>query len=321
MTPQGRILITGASGMVGRSLVRRLTDQGFKNLLTPSSQELNLLAQDAATKFLNVHQPKFIFHLAGRIGGIKANISRPVEFLFENTMINMNLIRAAYDCGIEKFLNVASSCIYPRQCPQPMHEEHLLSGKLEPTNEGYAISKIAGIKLCEYFNNQYKTNFISLIPCNLYGINDHFEPENSHVISALVYKMHLAKEANSPTVEIWGTGVSRREFLFVDDFSDAMIFFMKNWAAPKTMPYINIGLGEDITIRDLALLIKKTVGFNGELTFNASAPDGMPKKLLDVSRASELGWKAKTSLADGLQKTYQWYQKSILTNPTAGARP
>ena len=308
MNTQDCILITGASGMVGRSLVKLLRSQGYEKILSPTSKELDLRAQTDTFKYIQEQRPKFIFHLAGHIGGIKASITRPVEFMYENIIMGMNVIKAAHATGTEKLLFVGSSCIYPRECEQPMKEAHLLSGTLEPTNEGYSIAKIAGIKLCEYFNHQYKTNFISLIPCNLYGYYDHFEPENSHVISALIYKMHKAKSKKSPQVEVWGTGVSRREFLFVDDFSDAMVFFMNQWDAPQTQPYVNIGLGHDISIRDLALLIQDVVGYHGDIQFNSSAPDGMPKKLLDVSKAKNAGWSPKIDLREGLEKTYKWYK-------------
>ncbi len=309
-----RILVTGASGMVGRSLVKTLNQNGYTNLLTPSSEELDSREQKEVFNYFLDKKPSFIFHLAGHIGGIKANITRPVEFMYENMIMGMNVIKAAQEYGAERLLFVGSSCIYPRECPQPMQEEHLLTGTLEPTNEGYAIAKIAGIKLCEYLNAQFKTNFISLIPCNLYGFHDHFETENSHVVSALIYKMHVAKQQNASSVEVWGSGQTRREFLFVDDFSGAMIFFMKNWNLKGEKPYINIGSGTDQTVRELAYLIKDVVGFSGELVFNTSKPDGMHKKLLDVGLAKKHGWSSTTTLEHGLRKAYDWYLNSINEN-------
>ncbi len=311
MTNADRILIVGASGMVGRSLRKSLTGDGYRNILAPSSAEMNALSAQSVNSYFASHRPQYVFHLAGRIGGIASNLKRPVEFLAENTMMAMTVIEAAKNHAVEKLLYVGSSCIYPRECRQPMKEEYLLSGPLEPTNEGYALAKISGLKLCEYMNQQFGTQFFTLIPCNIYGQHDHFEPENSHVISALIYKMHKAKLQNESSVEIWGRGNSRREFIFVDDFSAAMIYFMKSWTPQPDGNYINTGSGEDLSVRELAHLIREIVGFQGELVFNTSKPDGMPKKCTDNSRAAKLGWSAKTTLATGLRETYAWYQQSV----------
>jgi len=252
-----------------------------------------------------------VFHLAGHIGGIGASITYPVEFLYENLMIAMHVIHAARIAKAGKLLFLGSSCVYPRDCPQPMTEDDILTGAFEPTNEGYAIAKIAGMKLCEYSNRQYGTNFLNLMPCNLYGRFDHFEPERSHVVSALIYKFHEAKRKRLPSVEVWGTGATRRELLFVDDLADAMIHFMDHVEAKDIGTFVNIGLGHDIAVRDLAASIKEIVGYAGEIVFDASKPDGMPRKLMDVSRAARLGWKAKIGIPEGLRLTYDWYLENV----------
>lgn len=301
--------------MVGRSLTATLRSRGWIHLLTPGSKDLDCRNQSQVAAYFSEHRPEYVFHLAGRIGGIKPNMTFPAEFLYENTMMAMNVIMAAKSSKVKKLLFAASSCIYPRECPQPMKEEHLLTGPLEPTNEGYALGKISGLKLCEYLNRQYGTQFLTLIPCNLYGFNDHFEAENSHVISALMYKMHVAKIRNENQVEVWGSGRSRREFLFVDDFSDAMIYFMNSWTAASGVNRINVGTGTDQSIKQLAEVIKRTVGFRGELSYNAERPDGMPQKLMNVERARTLGWSSKTDLEQGLKVTYEWYIKNNAARP------
>ncbi|MDH3582352.1 MAG: GDP-L-fucose synthase [Hyphomicrobiales bacterium] len=306
MKTTSRILVTGASGMVGKSLVKRLRDDGYENLLLPGSRELDNRDQAGVRDYFRQNTPEFVFHLAGHIGGIKASITRPVEFMYENLVMAMNVIHAAHESEAVRLMYIGSSCIYPRNCPQPMKEEHMLTGELEPTNEGYAIAKISGIKLCEYLHQQHGRDFFSLLPCNLYGFHDHFEPEDSHVLSALIFKMHSAKVSGSPSVEIWGTGQSRREFLFADDFADAMVFFM-NYEGSEFPRMMNIGSGEDHTIKEIANMVRDVVGYDGELTFNADKPDGMPKKLLDVARARDFGWQSKIALRDGLEKSYNWY--------------
>lgn len=311
MNSQSRILVTGASGMVGRSLVNRLRRDGYSNLLTPSSGELDLRDQAAVDRYFGAHTIDAVFHLAGHIGGIGASVTYPVEFLYENMMISLQAIDAARRAGVGKLLYLSSSCVYPRDCPQPMKEDDILTGAFEPTNEGYAIAKVAAMKLCEYSNRQYGTNFINLMPCNLYGYGDHFEPEKSHVVSALIYKFHEAKRRNLPSVEVWGTGTTRRELLFVDDLADAMVFFMNNRDASEVGSFVNIGLGEDIAIRDLAAAIRDIVGFGGEIVFDAGKPDGMPRKLMDVSKAARLGWRARVKISEGLKLTYDWFLRNV----------
>ncbi len=309
MKKDSRIYISGHNGMVGRLLYKTLKDKGFNNLIVKSSKDLDLRNQNDVKEFFRREKPEFVFHLAARVGGIAANIADPVGFLYDNAMINLNVIHNAYLFGVNKLINLGSSCIYPRLSPQPMKESYLLSGKLEPTNEGYAIAKIVGIKLCEYYNKQYNTNFISLMPPNLYGYNDHFNSEKSHVISALISKIHNAKINNEPKVTIWGSGNVRREFLFVSDIVDALLFFMN-----KDVNYslINVGSQNDVSIRELAYLIKDVVGYEGELIFDKSKPEGMPRKLLDSSLAKKLGWVSKVSLKDGLIKTYDWFLKEVI---------
>jgi GDP-L-fucose synthase len=311
MNSQSQILITGASGMVGRALVARLRRDGYRNLLTPSSREVDLRDQAAVDRFFAAHKVDFVFHLAGQIGGIGASVTYPVEFLYENMMISLHVINATRRAGVGKLLYLSSSCVYPRDCPQPMKEDYILTGAFEPTNEGYAIAKVAAMKLCEYSNREYGTNFINLMPCNLYGYGDHFEPEKSHVVSALIYKFHEAKRKSLPAVEVWGTGATRRELLFADDLADAMVFFMQNRDAKEIGPFVNIGLGEDIAVRDLAAVIKDIVGYSGEIIYDASKPDGMPRKLMDVSRAARLGWRATVKIDDGLKMTYDWFLRNV----------
>jgi GDP-L-fucose synthase len=311
MNSQSQILVTGASGMVGCSLVARLRRDGYANLLTPSSSQLDLRDQAAVDQYFGAHKIDYVFHLAGYVGGIGANVTFPVEFLYENMMISLHGINAARRAGVSKLLYLGSSCVYPRDCAQPMKEGDILTGAFEPTNEGYAIAKVAAMKLCEYSNREYGTNFINLMPCNLYGFGDHFEPEKSHVVSALIYKFHEAKRKNLPSVEVWGSGTTRRELLFVDDLADAMIYFMSNIDEKDIRPFVNIGLGQDIAIRDLAATIKEIIGFSGEIVFNPSKPDGMPRKLMDVSKATQLGWRAKIDIRQGLQLTYRWYVTNV----------
>lgn len=307
MNKTSKIGITGGSGMVGKTLTNSLIQKGYTNVIALSSKDLNLKSQVGTLSHFKDQQFDYLFHLAAKVGGIAANIQSPGEFLYDNLIITCNVLEAARQSGVKKLLNLGSSCIYPKDCEQPMKEEFLLTGKLEPTNEGYAIGKIAALKMCEYYNKQYGTNFISLMPCNLYGPYDHFNSEQSHVISALMSKFHNAKINGDSSVEVWGTGIARREFLFTEDLADAMIYFMENHDANMLSPFINVGLGEDVSIRELAELIKEVVGYNGTLKFDATKPDGMLKKLLDVKRAKQLGWNAKTSLKEGLTKTYDWY--------------
>ncbi len=305
------ILVTGSQGMVGKSLIRKLKEKGYMKILTPSSKELDLRNQNSVINYFKEENIDYIFHLAAKVGGIAANISSPAEFLYDNIIMGCNLIECAKNNNIKKLLFLGSSCIYPRECSQPMKEEYLLSGKLEPTNEGYALSKICGLKMCEYYNKQYGTNFISLMPPNIYGPNDHFDTEKSHVISALISKFHNAKNNKDSTVTVWGSGIARREFLFVEDLANAMIFFMDKYNAEDIPPFVNIGYGKDISIKELAQMIKEIVSFDGEIYFDKSKPDGMLKKNLDVNISKKLGWESQTSLKSGLEKTYMWYQKNV----------
>lgn len=305
MKKNSKIYIAGHKGMVGQAVVGALKNQGYQNLVFKTSKELDLRDQASVESFMQKARPEYVFLFAAKVGGIKANINSPAQFLYDNVMIESNLIQAGYNCKVEKLLYLGSSCVYPLECPQPMKEEYLLSGKLEPTNEAYALAKIMGLKLCEYYNKQFGTSFISLMPANLYGKNDDFDLETSHVLAALLRKFHEAKIKQEPSVRVWGTGKVRREFLYVADLADACIHFMNSY---KGNEIINIGLGEDVLIEELASLIKDIVGYQGKIVFDASQPSGMPRKLLDITRANKLGWKAKTALADGIKATYEWYK-------------
>jgi len=304
MNHNSKIYIAGHNGMVGSAIVRCLKKEGYNNLVYRNSSELDLKDQKAVDDFFISEEPEYVFLAAAKVGGIGANIANPAEFLYDNLMINSNVIHGAYKGKVKKLLFLGSSCIYPRLCPQPMKEEYLLEGKLEPTNEGYALGKIIGIKLCEYYNKQYDCNFISAMPPNLYGENDNFSPDHSHVIAALIRKFHEGKESSSKKVVIWGTGTAKREFLYVDDAAEACVFLMKNYDSPE---HINIGSGDDISIVDLAKLIKNVVGFEGEIVKDVSKPDGMPRKLMDNSKIFDVGWKHKVELEEGIRKAYKWY--------------
>lgn len=304
MDTQAKILIAGHNGLVGSEIVRTLQERGYSNLVWRSSKELDLREQAAVDHFFATERPEYVFLAAAKVGGIQANNVYRAEFLYDNLMIEANIIHSAYRHSAKKLLFLGSSCIYPKLCPQPMKEEMLLTGFLEPTNEPYAIAKIAGLKLCENYCRQYGVNFISAMPTNLYGINDNFDLANSHVLPALIRKVHEAKVNGSPTVTVWGTGEPLREFLFVDDLADALIFLMNEYDRPE---FINVGTGEEISIKELAQTIQTVVGFDGDLVFDTSKPDGTPRKLLDVSRLQELGWQAKTDLKTGIEKTYAWF--------------
>jgi len=296
--------VAGHKGLVGSAIVRKLEAEGFKNLLLRSSAELDLRDGQSVEAFFKTERPEHVFLAAAKVGGIWANSHYPAEFIYENIAIQANVIHNAYLYGAKKLLFLGSSCIYPREALQPIKEEYLLTGLLEPTNEAYAIAKITGIKMCQAYNQQYGTNFISGMPTNLYGPNDNFDPENSHVLPALLRKFHEAKESGAPSVTVWGSGTPRREFMHVDDLADACLFLMRQYDSGEL---INIGFGEDLTIKDLALLIAEVVGFKGEIEFDSSKPDGMPRKLLDVSRLNALGWRPKIGLREGLANAYQWY--------------
>jgi len=304
MKPRDRIFVAGHRGMVGSALVRRLEAGGYENLLLRTRQELDLEDQAAAERFFDQESPDIVFLAAARVGGILANATYPADFIQANLAIGLNVISAARRTGVRRLLNLGSSCIYPREAPQPMREEHLLTGPLEPTNEPYAIAKIAALKLCEAFNRQWDTSFYTVLPTNLYGPGDNFDLESAHVLPALLRRFHEAKEAGAPEVVVWGTGKPRREFLHVDDLADACVFLMEQDAPPELA---NIGAGRDITIADLASLIADVVGYDGRITFDPSRPDGAPRKLLDVSRMEKLGWHPQIGFREGVEATYRWF--------------
>jgi len=305
MKQNAKIYVAGHTGLVGSALVRALYDQGYENIITRSSHQLDLRNQQAVNEFFAKEQPEFVFLAAAKVGGIVANNTYPAEFIYDNLMIEANIIEAAYRYGVQKLVFLGSSCIYPRDCAQPIKEEYLLTGALEATNEPYAVAKIAGITLCQSYNRQYHTNFISCMPTNLYGPGDNFDLQNSHVVPALVRKMYEAKITGAPEVIVWGSGKPYREFLFIDDLADTLIFLMNTYEGNEI---VNIGTGTDVTIAELAQLIKEVVGYEGNLVFDTSKPDGTPRKLLDVSKLTQLGWQARTDLKKGLEKTYEWYQ-------------
>lgn len=311
MEPQEKIFIAGHLGLVGSAIKRRLEEKGYNNLVCRSNAELDLRRQQEVDDFFMTEKPDYVFLAAAKVGGIQANNTYPAEFIYDNLAIEMNVINAAYKSGVKKLLFLGSSCIYPKFAPQPLKEDYLLTGELESTNEAYAIAKIAGLKLCEFYNKQYGTNFISVMPTNLYGPNDNFDLETSHVLPALIRKFHEAKIANRPAVEIWGTGTPRREFLFVDDLADACVFLMESCDHEQIESCINIGTGEDLTIKELAELVKEVCGFQGDIVYNPEMPDGTPQKLLDITRMKALGWEAGTFLRQGIQKTYQWYVNQL----------
>ncbi len=310
------IFIAGHRGMVGAALMRRLAAKEHTRILTRSHADLDLTDPAAVDRFFEEYRPDQVYLAAAKVGGIQANDSYPAEFIYQNLMIEASVIHAAYRHGVKRLLFLGSSCIYPRLAEQPMREDALLTGALEPTNEPYAVAKIAGIKLCESYNRQYGTDFRSVMPTNLYGPGDNFDLEKSHVIPALLRKFHDAKEAGASSVEVWGTGMPRREFLHVDDMADACVFVMETDAEDyrrNTQPmlsHVNVGVGRDVTIGELAEMMKAVTGFPGEIRFDTSKPDGAPRKLLDVDRLAAMGWKASINLRDGLQQTYDWFLSS-----------
>ncbi|MGW5477017.1 GDP-L-fucose synthase family protein [Streptomyces sp. NPDC004008] len=304
MDRRARIHVAGHTGMVGAAVVRRLRAAGYDNLLLRTRAELDLTDQAAVRDFMAAHRPAYVVDCAARVGGIRANMTRPAEFLYENLQIQNNLIWSARDAGVETFLFLGSSCIYPRGCPQPMREEYFMTGRPEPTNEAYAYAKIAGMKLCEYLHEESGRNFVSCMPTNIYGEGDNFDPETSHVIPALLRRMHEAREAGAPEVVIWGTGESRREFLHVEDLADAVLWLLAHHRAKQ---FLNVGTGQDISVRELAERIRRLVGYEGALVFDASEPDGMPRKALDVSALHAAGWHHRIGFEEGLRRTYDWY--------------
>ncbi|WMW24314.1 GDP-L-fucose synthase [Methanolobus sediminis] len=310
MDIQSKIYIAGHRGMVGSAIKRNLESRGYQNLVCRTHSELDLTNQQAVNEFFKTEKPEYVFLAAAKVGGILANSTYPAEFIYQNLLIEANIIHAAYIHNIKKLLFLGSSCIYPKFAPQPMKEEYLLTGDLEVTNEAYAIAKIAGIRLCKHYNQQYNTNFMSVMPTNLYGQNDNFNLESSHVMPALIRKFHEAKINNISEIVIWGTGSPKREFLHVDDMADACVHLMMNYNASDIGEFVNVGTGKDITIKELAELVGDIVDYDGKIIYDASKPDGTPRKLLDVSRLNVLGWKAKISLKDGIKQTYEWYTDS-----------
>lgn len=301
-----KIYIAGHRGMVGGAILRSLRQKGFTNIIYRTSSVLDLRNQQQVDEFFEEEKPGYVFVAAAKVGGIVANNTYRADFLYDNLMMESNIIHAAYKNKVTKLMFLGSSCIYPKLAPQPLKEEYLLTGLLETTNEPYAIAKIAGIKLCEAYRDQYGCNFISVMPTNLYGTGDNYHPQNSHVLPALIRKVHKAKENNSPKVVVWGTGNPRREFMFADDLADACVYLMENYNKKE---FINIGVGTDISIRELAELIKEVIGYKGSFVFDTSKPDGTPQKLMDVSRLHSLGWKHTTSLKDGIQQAYKDFLK------------
>lgn len=298
-----KVYIAGHRGMVGSALMRRLASEGCE-IVTVGREAVDLRRQEQVEAWMMAERPQAVFVPAATVGGILANDTRPAEFLYDNLMIEANIIHAAWNAGVEKLLFLGSSCIYPKFAPQPLQERALLTGPLEPTNEWYAIAKIAGVKLCQAYRRQYGCDFISAMPTNLYGVGDNFDLQSSHVMPALMAKMHRAKLDRAASVAIWGTGTPRREFLHVDDCADALVFLMKTYSSEE---HINVGVGEDISIRELAELLRRIVGFEGEIVTDPSKPDGTPRKLMDVSRLTRLGWRARTGLEEGIAEVYRWY--------------
>ena len=304
MEKSSKIFVAGHRGLVGSAILRRLRDEGYQNIVFRTHEALDLSRQRQVEDFFDREQPDYVFMTAAKVGGIWANASFPADFIYKNLAMETHVIHACHLYGVKKLLFLGSSCIYPKHCPQPMKEEYLLSGYLEPSNEPYAVAKIAGIKLCQSYNRQYGTRFISLMPTNLYGSGDNFDLETSHALPALIRKFHEAKEADLPFVKIWGTGTPRREFLHVDDLADACLFLMEHYDDSEI---VNVGVGKDLTILELAEIIAGVVEFKGDLHFDSGKPDGTPVKLLDVSKLTALGWQAKMPLEEGIKNTYDWY--------------
>lgn len=308
MNKHDKIYVAGHRGMVGSAIVRKLQQEGFKNIITQTSAALDLRNQQAVLSFFEEEKPDYVFMAAAKVGGILANNTYRADFLYDNMMIQNNIIHASYLNNVTKLMFLGSSCIYPKLAPQPLKEEYLLTGELEHTNEPYAIAKITGIKLCDAYRDQYGCNFISVMPTNLYGPNDNYDLKKSHVLPALIRKFHEAKLNNTPSVTIWGTGTPRREFLHVNDLANACFFLMQEYNEPG---FVNIGVGEDITITDLALLVKDIVGFTGDIVYDRTKPDGTPRKLMDVTKLTQLGWKAGISLSEGIKSVYKEFSEKI----------
>tara|TARA_Y100001949_G_scaffold173224_1_gene178470 strand:- start:389 stop:1324 length:936 start_codon:yes stop_codon:yes gene_type:complete len=304
MKSNSRIYVAGHRGLVGSAIIRSLKQRGFENLITRTHAELELMDAVAVKDFFEQAKPEYVFLAAAKVGGIHANSTYPADFMRENLIVQTNVIHESWRQGVVKLLFLGSSCIYPKLCPQPIKEEYLLSGELEKTNDAYALAKIAGIKTCQSYNQQHGTHFISAMPTNLYGVNDNFHPENSHVLPALIRRFHEAKLANVESISIWGTGTSRREFLHSSDLADAVLFLMENYDDSEI---VNVGCGKDQTIKELAETIQEVVGYTGHLKFDSTRPDGTPQKILDISKINSLGWKPTISLREGLKQVYQWY--------------
>lgn len=308
MDKDSKIYVAGHTGLFGSALVRALNNEGYNNLVTRPHAVLDLTKESDTLNFFQKEKPEYVFVAAAKVGGIYANDTYMADFAMENLQIACNIIKAAHETRVKKMLYLASSCIYPRDCEQPVKEEYILTGVPEPTNEGYAIAKIAGLRMCDYYKRQYGDNFVSCIPANVYGVNDCFEPENNHVIPALLQRFHDAKKKNLPYVEIWGTGKAEREFLYIDDAADACLAVMNKYDG---LGSINIGLGYTTSIKELAEKIKLVTGYEGEIVYDTSKPDGMPRRLLDSNKIVQLGWRAKVSLEDGLKREYNWFLKNI----------
>lgn len=308
MEPNSKLYIAGHAGLLGSALIRELNSQGYKNLITRTSKELDLRDQRTTQSLFGEEKPDYVFLAAAKVGGIKSNIERPAEFLYDNTQIQNNVIEASRIFGAKKLIFFGSNCAYPRECPQPMKEEFLFKGELEPTNEAYAIAKLSGIKLCDFYNTQYGTNFITAIPASLFGQNDNFNLETSHLIPAFIKRFHDAKVSNLEEVVLWGSGNQRREVMYVDDAAKAAIFLMDNYNFRSP---INIGIDIDYSVKELAEIVKQIVGYKGEIFFDITQPEGVPRKLLDSSKINELGWKSTTSIKEGLSKTYSWFLDNI----------
>ncbi len=306
-----KIFVAGHEGMIGSAILRCLRKNGFTNLAVKDPAKLDLTDQKMVFDFFMDEKPDYVFLASSRVGGILANSRYPAEFIYSNIQTQTNVIHSAWRSGVKKLLFLGSSCIYPKECPQPMKEEYIMSAKLEPTSEPYAVAKIAGIKMCQSYNRQYGTDYISVVPADVYGPDDDFDPETSHVLPALIRRIHEAKSSNQPQVVVWGTGLPRRECLHVDDLASACIFLMKNYDEPEM---INVGSGEDLSIRELAGLISDVIGFRGEIIFDKSKPDGALRKLLDVSRIRRLGWSPRISPGEGIRQTYQWYEHYVKSN-------
>ncbi|OFZ70481.1 MAG: GDP-fucose synthetase [Betaproteobacteria bacterium RBG_16_58_11] len=311
MDRNAKIYIAGHRGLVGSAIMRRLQAGGYSNLITRGHTELDLTDQQAVQQFYAAEKPGYVFIAAAKVGGIHANNTYPADFIYQNLMIECNLIHGAYQHGVKKLLFLGSTCIYPKLAPQPMKEEHLLTGPLEPTNEPYPVAKIAGIKMCSAYNRQYGTNFMSVMPTNLYGPNDNYHPQDSHVLPALIRRMHEAKERGDKQATVWGTGNARREFMASDDMADACLFLMERFDAKDLGEFINIGVGCDMTIREVVEVVARVVGFEGELVFDTSKPDGAPRKFIDSARLTALGWQPKTGFEEGLRAAYQDFLRQL----------